>query len=157
MSKRFDPVLNPDPTWIKSSRSFRIRIHNTDNINIFILYFSGMYACTTVPFKVSPSPLLSTSSNIFTVFCRQKIDGASQPCSFYRKLFYSNVLKCFQECFLMFSGMFSYVFRNVFLCFQECFLMSSFFLWCVFFFRYYRVQWFFYFQKKEESVGIWFF
>ncbi len=96
MSNRSDPVLlNPDPTWIKSSRS-QIRIHNTGTINMFILYFSGMYACTTVPFKVSPSPLLSISSNI-SYHTLPPEDRRSQPalhCLFYRKLFtvmFSNV------------------------------------------------------------------
>jgi hypothetical protein len=50
----------------------------------------------------------------------------------------------------MFSGMFSYVFRNFFLCFLSFYDASFSFVTT-------GCSDFFYFQKKEESIGIWFF
>ncbi len=102
MSKRSDPVLDPnpgldpDPTWIT--------IHNNGTINIFIFYFSGMYACATVPFPVSPSLLLSTPSKISYRILPPE-DRRSQPT--LHQAYCSFTVSYFTE-------MFSNVFRNVF-------------------------------------------
>ncbi len=68
--------------YTSSAIAVRIRIHNTGTINIYF-YFSGMYACTTVPFTIFPSP------PSFYFFILPPEDRRSQPslhCSFYRKL-----------------------------------------------------------------------
>jgi hypothetical protein len=91
MSKRSDPLLNPDSTWLKCSRSYRI--HNTGTINIFSFFFSRyvrMHNCPFQGFLFTPFFLLLQI--LVNIFCRQKIDGTY--CSFYRKLFtvmFSNV------------------------------------------------------------------
>jgi hypothetical protein len=102
MSKRSDPVLDPnpvldpDPTWIK--------IHNTSTINIFIFIFQ---VCTHAQLSLSQFPLLPfflLLPKLVTVFCHQKIDGASQPCTKHTARFTVSYL----------TEMFSNVFRNVF-------------------------------------------
>jgi hypothetical protein len=78
------------------SGSDRIRIHNTGIINIFILFFRyvRMHNC---PFHSFPFPLLSTSS----LFCHQKIDGASHPCSARFTVSYCNNFLIFSVFFMM--------------------------------------------------------
>ncbi len=76
-----DPVLDQDPTWTKSSRSDRIRIHIIGTINILYFIFQ---VCTHAQLSLSQFPLLPfflLLPKLVTVFCHQKIDGASQPCT----------------------------------------------------------------------------
>ncbi len=75
-------------------------------VQLIFFYFSGMYAWTTIPFTISPSYTISTSSK--TVIMPPETVPAPDPaywyCSFYRKLFYCTI-----------------------------FYLSFLFLWCVFF------------------------
>jgi hypothetical protein len=61
MAKRSDPILDPDPMWIKSSVSYQIWIHNTDSINILFLFFRYVRMHNYPFHNFSFLPLLSTS------------------------------------------------------------------------------------------------
>ncbi len=110
MTKRSDPILDPDPMWIKSSGSYRIRIHNTDSINILFLFFRYV-RMNNYPFhNFSFLPTLSTSWKSSYFAARRWREPAYWYCSFYRKLFFCTI---FYPSFLVYDASFSVViYRN---------------------------------------------
>jgi hypothetical protein len=77
MAKKSDPVLHPDPTWIKSSGSDRIKIHNPQ-VKIIFIFFQ---VCTHAQLSLSQFPLPAYTFYFFEnqLFCRQKEDPDPSP------------------------------------------------------------------------------
>ncbi len=121
MAKKSDPVLNPDPTWIKSFGSDRIKIHNIGSNNF--LFFQVCTDCThalhSYPFQNFPFlPTLSTSLKTSYFAARRKTLIQAQVywyCSFYRKLFYCTI---FYLSFLVYASFSVVIYR------KHCFFTS---------------------------------
>jgi hypothetical protein len=96
VSDSYIPTIGP-PIFISGNICFEFSVykqyhcradqdsqHNTGTINILFLFFRyvRMHNC---PFHSFPLPLLSTS-----LICRQKLDGASHPCTAHFTVSYCN-------------------------------------------------------------------
>ncbi len=118
MAKRPDPVLDPpDPIWIKSYGSYRIRIHNNGSINILFLFFRYVRMHNYPFHNFTFLPTLSTSLGKPVILPPE--DGGSQhpdtarfTVSYFTVLF-SIYCTIFYLSFLFYDASFSVViFRN---------------------------------------------